>query len=800
MELGGGAEAAGPRRRPGRVNRASGAGRTGRAGQGSPTSPTSGSRSSDPKPVELSIQGMHCASCVSSVERALASVDGVGAARVNLVDGSARVRPSEAAAGGAGAPNPKALVRAVEGAGYEARVVAGIEEAVELARVKEAEHNTGHKLLMRKVRVGVSFGVVVFVMSHIEFIPGIPRPSNLEDPPWAMMALTLPHLFYVGRQFFTGAWAALKRRTATMDTLIALGTGSAWLYSALATVAPQLFPDGAGRPFFAAVAVVITLVVLGQAMESKARGKTARALRSLFKLVPETADRIVDGKAETVPVAEVEPGDVLLVRPGGRVPLDGLVVSGESEVDESMLTGESVPAPKFPGDSVTGGTVNGTGALTMEATRVGAETVLARIVEMVRAAQATKPPVQRAVDKVAGWFVPAVVLVAVATFLFWLTAGPAPALPLAMTTAVAVLVIACPCALGLATPISVMIAIGKAARHGVLIRSGEALQRARRVDTVVLDKTGTLTTGEPEVTLAVAGPGFDERDLLAAATAVEAASEHPAAKAVVRYADGQGVEPGKALHFAAHPGRGASAVVDGRRVLAGSPSFLEHAGVEVAALQDALDRVAGEGATPVAVAVDGEAAGVFGVSDAVRPDAAGVVARLRSAGVEVVMLTGDAPAAAERVAQETGIARVRARVAPEEKAREVEVLRGRGRIVAMVGDGINDAPALAAAHVGVAMGGGTEVALRTGDVALLGDSLRGIETLLGVSRAAQRNIAQNLVGAFAYNVLAIPVAAGALYPSLGLLLSPMIAGAAMAFSSVTVVSNANRLRFFKPGG
>ena len=772
----------------------------GRAGRMGRASPTSGSRSSDPKPVELSIQGMHCASCVSSVEKALASVDGVGAAQVNLVDGSARVRSSEAAAGGADAPDPKALVRAVEGAGYEARVVAGIEEAVELARVKEAEHNTGHKLLMRKVRVGVSFGVVVFVMGHIEFIPGMPRPNNPEDLPWAMMALTLPHLFYVGRQFFTGAWAALKRRAATMDTLIALGTGSAWLYSALATVAPQLFPEGAGRPFFAAVAVVITLVVLGQAMESKARGKTARALRSLFKLVPETADRIVDGKAETVPVAEVEPGDVLLVRPGGRVPLDGLVVSGESEVDESMLTGESVPAPKFPGDSVTGGTVNGTGALTMEATRVGAETVLARIVEMVRAAQATKPPVQRAVDKVAGWFVPAVVLVAVATFLFWLTAGPAPALPLAMTTAVAVLVIACPCALGLATPISVMIAIGKAARHGVLIRSGEALQRARRVDTVVLDKTGTLTTGEPEVTLAVAGPGFDERDLLATATGVEAASEHPAAKAVVRYADRQGVAPGEVLHFAAHPGRGTSAVVDGRRVLAGSPSFLEGAGVEVAALQDALNRVTSEGATPVAVAVDGKAAGVFGVSDAVRPDAAGVVARLRSAGVEVVMLTGDAPAAAERVAQETGIARVRARVSPEEKAREVEALRGRGRTVAMVGDGINDAPALAAAHVGVAMGGGTEVALRTGDVALLGDSLRGIETLLGVSRAAQRNIAQNLVGAFAYNVLAIPVAAGALYPSLGLLLSPMIAGAAMAFSSVTVVSNANRLRFFKPGG
>ena len=475
---------------------------------------------SEPKAVELSIRGMHCASCVASVERALVSVDGVAAAGVNLVDGSARVHPSEAGTAGTGPPDPEALVRAIEEAGYEARVLAGIEDALEEARAREAEQDTGHQTLMRKVRWGALCGTPILLFGHWELIPGLPplAPDVALLLARIFVVLTLPYFFYVGRQFFTGAWAALKRRAATMDTLIALGTGSAWLYSTVAVVAPQLFPDGAGRPFFGAVAVVVTLVVLGQALEAKAKGKTARALRSLFRLVPETADRVADGdKPETVPVAEVRPGDVLLVRPGGRVPLDGRVISGESEVDESMLTGESAPAPKFPGDPVTGGTVNGTGALTMEATRVGSETVLARIVEMVRAAQATKPPVQRAVDQVAGWFVPAVVLAAVATYLFWLAVGPSPSLPLAMTTAVSVLVIACPCALGLATPISVMIAIGKAAGHGVLIRSGEALQRARRVDAVVLDKTGTLTTGKPEVTLAVPAPGFGEEELLAAA-------------------------------------------------------------------------------------------------------------------------------------------------------------------------------------------------------------------------------------------------------------------------------------------
>lgn len=745
--------------------------------------------------LELSVQGMHCASCIASVEKALTAVEGVAEASVNLVDGSARVRLADQL------PASGALVGAVEKAGYRARVLASMEEAREDARVREAERDAEVQSLLRKTRWGTALGVPVLVVGHLGLIPGVPPlgPGAMAWTGWAMAVLTLPFFFYVGRQFFAGAWAALMRRTATMDTLIALGTGAAWLYSAAVLLAPQLFHGGAGHSFFAAVAVVITLVVLGQALEAKARGKTAAALRSLFQLVPETAERVADGVTETVPVKALRPGDILLVRPGGRVPLDGRVRGGQSEVDESMLTGEPVPAPKFPGDAVTGGTVNGTGVLTVEAKRVGSETVLARIVEMVRAAQATKPPVQKLVDAVASWFVPVVILVALVTFGIWMTAGPVPRLPLAMTTALSVLVIACPCALGLATPISVMIGIGKAASGGVLVRNGEALQRARRVDTVVMDKTGTLTTGKPEAILAVAASDVPMDALLAAAAGVTAGSEHPAAKAVARYAELHGASPGEVQHFAAHPGRGASAVVDGKRVLVGSPSFLKSAGVDCAPLEAALTRAAETGATPVAVAEDGRAAGAFGVADAVRDDAADAVARLRADGAEVIMLTGDTEEAARRVAQEIGIDRVVARVLPEDKAREVDALRKKGRVVAMVGDGINDAPALAAADVGIAMGGGTEVALQTGDVALLGNSLFAVHTLLRISRATHRNIVQNLLGAFAYNVMAIPVAAGALYLSLGLLLSPMIAGAAMALSSVTVVANANRLRNFTLG-
>ncbi|MCY3678407.1 MAG: heavy metal translocating P-type ATPase [Gemmatimonadetes bacterium] len=740
--------------------------------------------------VQLSIRGMHCAACVTAVERALGAMDSVAEASVSLVEELATVRHEGAV------PDPEALVEAVERAGYGAEVLAGSGAVLEAAVERDRDRDAEQADLMRRFRVGVACGLPVVLIGHWEMIPGLPALSGdvLRTAWWLSAVLTLPILAYVGRGFFTGAWSAARARSSTMDTLIVLGTGAAWLYSTVAVAAPQLFPAGSGRPFFEAVAVVITLVVLGQAIEARAKGRTARALRALFDLTPETADRVTEEDVETVPVADVVPGDVLLVRPGARVPLDGRVLDGRSEVDESMLTGESAPVDKAAGDAVVGGTVNGTGALTVRATRVGSDTVLARIVAMVRRAQGTKPPIQRTVDVVAGYFVPAVVLVALVTFGAWFLFGPEPRVNFAMVTAVAVLVIACPCALGLATPISIMIAIGRAAGHGVLIRDGESLQRARDVDTVVLDKTGTLTLGKPVVTHANPAPGVGEEDFLATAVAVEAMSEHPAARAITAYAREGGVRAGEAAHFAAHPGLGASAVVAGRRVLVGSPKFLEGAGVVTAPVRADLDRGAAEGGTPVVAAVDGAVAGVFTVADTVRSGARAAVERLRARGVDVMMLTGDEEPAARSVASHVGIDRVQARVSPEEKAAEIGALREAGRVVAMVGDGINDAPALATADVGVAMGGGTDVALQTGDVALLGDSLRGVETLLRISAATRRNIAQNLMGAFAYNVIGIPVAAGALYPPFGLLLSPMIAGAAMAFSSVTVVTNANRLR------
>ena len=738
---------------------------------------------------------MHCASCVTTVEKALGGVEGVAGASVNLVDEIARVRVGD------GDAERAALVRAVEHAGYGAEILAEAGAPAEAASRRDAERDAEHRDLMRRFIVGLVCGVPVVAIGHWEMIPGLPALAGQSlRAAWILSGLlTLPIVLYVGSRFYTGAWRLALRGSANMDTLVALGTGAAWLYSTAAVALPHLFPAGSGRPFYEAVAAVITLVVLGQAIESRARGRTDRALRALFDLAPETADRVTEGGTETVRVSDVRPGDVLIVRPGARVPIDGEVLSGASEVDESMLTGESMPVARAAGDEVAGGAVNGTGALTVRVTRVGADTVLARIAAMVRRAQGGKLPIQRTVDVVSGRFVPAVVLVAAVTFAVWYAVGPEPRLAGAVVSAVAVLVIACPCALGLATPISVMIAIGKAASHGVLLRDGDALQRARKVDTVVLDKTGTLTLGAPTVSFAEAAEGFDRAEFLGLAAAVEARSEHPAARAIAEYARAGGIALMDAEHFAAHPGRGASAVVEGRRVLVGSPAFLKGGGVDASPVDAHLGRAAGDGATPVAVAVDGAAAGVFGVADTVRPGAREAVAGLARRGVDVMMLTGDAEAAARRVAELTGVARVRARVAPDEKAHAVRELRDRGRVVAMVGDGINDAPALATADVGIAMGSGTDVALLTGDAALMGDSLRGVDTLLSISAATHRNIVQNLFGAFIYNVIGIPVAAGALYPALGLQLSPMIAGAAMALSSVTVVANANRLRRFRPG-
>ncbi|NNM33619.1 MAG: copper-translocating P-type ATPase, partial [Gemmatimonadetes bacterium] len=656
------------------------------------------------------------------------------------------------------------------------------------------------RALFRRFRVGLLLGLPVVVIGHWEMIPGLPELSaSARVAAWRLsLLLTVPILLFVGGAFFTGAWAALRRRTSNMDTLIALGTGSAFVYSTAVVLAPGLFPAGTGRPFFEAVAVVITLVVLGQALEARAKGTTSKALRALFDLAPETAVRVADGGHEEVPVESVRVGDRLLIRPGSRVPVDGIVVEGRSDVDESMVTGESMPVLKEPGNPVVGGTINGAGALTMEAQRVGSETLLARIVDTVQKAQGSKPPIQRAVDVVASYFVPAVVAVAAIAFGVWLRLGPEPALNYAVVVAVSVLVIACPCALGLATPISIMIAMGKAASHGVLVRTSEALQAARDIDTLVVDKTGTVTQGRPGVTDVVTAEGWLEDDVVSFAAAVETPSEHPLARAVREYAVARGLEVPEAAHFASHAGQGVSGVVGAKRVLVGSPAFLESTGLSLSEMASSVVEFGRRGRTPVVVAVNGKVAGLVGVADPVREESRAVLGRLAASGIRIVMLTGDQETTARAVAAEVGITEVRAQVLPHDKAEQVADLQREGRVVAMVGDGVNDAPALAMAHVGIAMGGGTDVAAESGDVVLVGDSLRGVEVLMDLADATHRNIVQNLVGAFLYNVLGIPIAAGVLYPVFGLLLSPMIAGAAMAFSSVTVVANANRLRRWEP--
>jgi Cu+-exporting ATPase len=662
-----------------------------------------------------------------------------------------------------------------------------------------------YRTMMRKFRFAAAVGVPLLLLMFAEFVPAwrhaLMPYHRLVGAVSAVV--TLPVLAWSGRQFFESAWNGLRNHNTNMDTLVALGTGAAWVYSAVAVVAPWLFPAGTTGMYFEVAVVVVALILLGQALELRAKSRSSAALKKLLELQAKTARVIRDGKETDVPVEEVVVGDVILVRPGEKVPVDGRVLEGESAVDESVVTGESVPAEKRPGDYVTGASVNKTGAFTFRATKVGADTALARIVRMVEQAQSSKPPIGRLVDKVSSYFVPTVMIVAVLTFLAWFDFGPEPVVNHAVVTMVAVLVIACPCALGLATPISLMVGVGKAAEHGVLIRNGEALESASKLRTVVLDKTGTLTKGRPELTDVLPLAGFDEDELLRLAAAADRRSEHPLAEAVVRGARARGVEFGEPERFEAVPGHGVEALVAGRAVLVGNRRLLGRGGVPFAEFEQGAARLSDEGKTPMFVAVNGRPAGIVAVADTLKEDSVEAVKALRAMGIDVLMITGDNERTARAVARQAGIGRVLAEVLPEEKAREIERLQSEGRargrrLVGMVGDGINDAPALAQADVGFAVGTGTDVAIEAADVTLVGGSLRGVVTAVEVSRATLRNIRQNLFGAFVYNVLGIPVAAGALYPVLGLLLSPIIAGAAMAASSITVVTNANRLRFFEP--
>ncbi len=659
--------------------------------------------------------------------------------------------------------------------------------------------------MRRRLVVSAALALPVLAIAMSDMIPGEPLQRAVSPAllAWAQLALSLPVVLWGGLPFFQRGWASIVHRSPNMFTLIALGTGTAFLYSVAATLAPGAFPAAAhahhgGVPvYFEAASVITALVLLGQVLELRARSRTGLAIRALLNLAPKTARRLSgDGEAD-VPLEDVRPGDRLRVRPGERVPVDGACLEGKSSVDESMVTGEAMPVAKHAGDAVVGGTMNGTGALVIEATRVGRDTLLARIVQMVSDAQRTRAPIQRVADVVASYFVPAVVVAALVAFAAWMAAGPEPRFAHALLAAVSVVIIACPCALGLATPMSIMVGTGRGAHAGILFKNAEALETLSKVDTVVVDKTGTLTEGRPRVVGVVALPGRDERDLLAFAAALENASEHPLAAAVVKEAEARSIAIPRVEHFASRTGRGVVGTIDGHEVAVGNRALFDELGVDAADLARRAEAHCGRGETVVFVAIDHAPAGLLAIADPVKASAREAVGALREAGIRVVMLTGDTRATADAVARAVGIDEVIAEVLPDQKEAAVRSLQDAGRTVAMAGDGINDAPALARAHVGIAMGTGTDVAIESAGVTLVRGDLRGILQARRLSESTIRNIRQNLFFAFAYNAVGIPIAAGALYPFLGVLLSPMLASLAMTFSSVSVIANALRLRHAK---
>ena len=696
------------------------------------------------------------------------------------------------------------LRAAVEGAGYRVAVPGGEAERDSSDRKRLSDEEREYRTLMRKWWFGAAVGVFTMIFSYPWLFPvlrdWLPRGSDSLRDLWMVMgALSLAVLLYSGSQFFTGMWASLRTRQANMHTLIAFGTSVAWIYSTIAVLFPRLFPEeGMTEVYYDVTVVVTALVVLGLAMEIRAKGRTSEAIKKLIGLQAKTARVLRDGAEVDVPVEEVAVGDVVIVRPGDKVPVDGVVVAGSSAVDESMITGESIPVEKREGDEVIGATINKTGAFRFRATKVGADTALASIIRMVQDAQATKVPIQRIVDVVSGYFTPAVIILAIVGFVVWYLFGPAPALTYALVVAVTTLIIACPCALGMATPMSLTTGIGLGATNGILIRGGEALQKAKELTTIVLDKTGTITHGKPALTDVIGTNGIADDEALRLAAAVERSSEHPLAQAIVEGAEARGLGIGDAADFRAIPGHGVEAAVDGRRVLLGNIKLMRDRGIDVETLEPQARRLADAGRTPMYLALDGRAAGLIAVADTIKADSVEAIIALRRMGIEVVMITGDNVRTANAIAREVGVERVLAEVLPQGKAHEVQKLQLERRVVGMVGDGINDAPALAQSDVGFAIGTGTDVAIEASDITLIKGSLRGVVTAIQISRATMRNVYQNLFGAFIYNSVGIPIALGVLYPFFELLLSPILAAGAMSFSSVTVISNANRLKRFRP--
>ncbi|WP_148863315.1 heavy metal translocating P-type ATPase [Marinobacter fonticola] len=806
--------------------------------------------------IEIGVEGMSCASCVGRIERALSAQPGVSTAQVNLATGKATVEFDQPATTGT-------LIETIRDAGYRPQVqseevpvigmscgscVSKVERAlnklpgmirasvnlttqkavveflsdtVSLARIHQAIRDTGYEPqasesdtqaedqnkegidLRRKVIFAAILTIPVVLIAMGKMIPALEALyiSVLPHRGWMTLEwlLTTPVLFYAGARFFRSGYAELRHANPGMNSLVMIGSGAAYFYSVAALLVPGFFPAGTAESYFEAAAVIVTLILLGRYFEHIAKGRTSEAIKKLLQLQAKTARVIRDNEAVEIPIEAVVPGDRIQVRPGERVPVDGMVEEGQSYVDESMISGEPVPVAKQKDTELVGGTINKNGSLTFRATRVGADTVLAQIIKMVESAQAEKPPIQELADKIAGVFVPIVMVIAVLTFITWFTFGPAPALSFAFVTTVSVLLIACPCAMGLATPTAIMVGTGKGAEMGVLFRKGAALETLARMDTVVLDKTGTLTRGRPELTDFILVEGRED-EVLAWMAAVETESEHPIGEAIVKGARDRGLTLPAISEFQAEPGYGIQAQVAGHRINVGADRYMRRLGVELDSVADHSVSLAEKAKTPLYVAIDGRLAALVAVADPLKEGAVEAIAALKGAGLRVAMLTGDNRATAEAIAQQAGIERVFAEVLPEQKAAEIKRLQGEGAQVAFVGDGINDAPALAQADVGIAIGTGTDIAIEAGDLVLMRGDLRGIVDAAALSRRTRKTILGNFVWAYGYNLALIPVAAGVLFPFTGYLLNPMLAAGAMSLSSVFVLTNSLRLGRFKPGG
>lgn len=782
----------------------------------------------DEAEMKLGIGGMYCASCVTKIEKELEGTPGVLKASVDLASETAYIKYMPSMFRLDEAKNIiTRLGYKIETGSREDAVYENVKQVLERRlglKVHESVPTVGsesgsmkaetvdenqlarereYKTLLHKFIFAAVVAVPVLFFSYPElwglpaqFQPGSPTLRYI----WMVMSLiSLPVMFWSGGQFFTGAWAAFRNRSANMHTLIATGITAAWLYSSVATFFPQIFPTQAlAGQFFDTIAVVVALVVLGMALEIRAKGKSSEAIKKLIGLQAKTARVIRNGQEKDIPIEEVVLDDIILVRPGEKVPVDGVIVDGTSAVDEAMITGEPIPVEKQVGDDVIGATINKTGSFKFKATKVGKDTALSQIIQMVQQAQSSKAPIQKIADKVSGYFAPTVIILGILSFVIWFDFGPQPNLIYGLIVGITVLVIACPCALGLATPISLMVGVGKGAENGILIRSGSALETAQKLNTIVLDKTGTITEGKPSLTDVIAVNGFQEDEVLKLSASVEKASEHPLGEAIINGAHEKEINLTDPKDFEAIPGHGVKAVVGNKQILLGNLKLMKAESVTLGDLEEQSTQLADKGKTPMFVAIDGKAAGIVAVADVVKPDSKEAIAHLKKMGLEIVMITGDNVRTANSIARQVGVDRVLAEVLPEDKAFNVQKLQSEGKKVAMVGDGINDAPALAQADIGLAIGTGTDVAIEASDITLIKGSLNGVVTAIQLSRATMKNIHQNLFGAFFYNGLGIPIAAGVLYPVLGILLPPMFAGAAMAFSSVTVVTNANRLRNFKP--